>query len=273
MIILLVDDEPSYRILAGNALSDEGFQVLLAKDGEEGLRTLEKEKIDLVISDLHLPVMDGLAFCKAARERPGSRSIPFLFVSAFDDEGTPAMMASFKNCGFLRKAQPIEEMFDWIRRLTAPQNVEELALPEEGSLDPQPQSQSDPPAGPGREKSGGVRVLVVDDEESLRFMLTDMLSKEGYVVTTAADGAEAIEKLGAGQFDVMLLDLIMPNVSGFGVLKHLKEHPNPVKIIVVTAYSELRLAVETKQHGAHDFIAKPFMRADLLSTIEKVLHG
>lgn len=271
MNILLVDDEPSFRMLAGNALSDEGFKVFLAENGEDALKTLESQPIELVVSDLHMPVMDGLTFCRMVRERPKFRNLPFLFVSAYEDDSTLGIMASWEHTGFLRKTRPLEEMVDWIIRLASAAQVgARMATKVENVDDSQP-LQPLPPPRVGKVNPSEVSILVVDDEDSLRFMLTDMLSKEGYKVTTAADGADAIDRLKEQMYDVMLLDLIMPNVSGFGVLKYLQEHPCETKVIVVTAYSELKLAVETKQHGAHDFIAKPFMRGDLLTTIRKVL--
>jgi len=116
-----------------------------------------------------------------------------------------------------------------------------------------------------------IHILVVDDDDAIRFLLKDMLTDEGYRITTAADGGEAINLLQKEKYDIILLDIIMPSVSGFGVLKFIKDNSIPIKVIMITAYSELKLAAESKQLGADDFIAKPFMRQDLLNTIKQVL--
>ncbi len=120
-------------------------------------------------------------------------------------------------------------------------------------------------------ESKSIHILVVDDDDAIRFLLKDMLTDEGYKITTAADGKEAINLLQKEKYDIILLDIIMPSVSGFGVLKFIKDNSIPTKVIMITAYSELKLASESKQLGADDFIAKPFMRQDLLNTIKQVL--
>jgi DNA-binding NtrC family response regulator len=112
----------------------------------------------------------------------------------------------------------------------------------------------------------------VDDDDNLRLLLSATLKTEGYAdVTEAADGGEAIELLRNQNFHLVLLDIIMPNVSGFGVLKFIHENTPSTKVIMLTAYADMKLAVEAKQLGAADFIAKPFMRGDLMKTIKHVL--
>jgi DNA-binding NtrC family response regulator len=114
-------------------------------------------------------------------------------------------------------------------------------------------------------------ILLVDDDESLLKVVGTMLKGEGYKISTAFDGEEAIELLKKNSYDLVLLDIVMPKVDGFGVLKFVKETPLNVKIVVLTAYSTLKLAVESKQMGARDFVAKPPSRDDLLNTIKDVL--
>jgi len=116
-----------------------------------------------------------------------------------------------------------------------------------------------------------MNLLVVDDDDALRIVVTDLLLKEGYKITTASGGREAIDLLNKNRFDLVLLDIIMPDVDGFSVLKLIKaEHPK-VKVIMLTAYSELKMAVESKKLGADDFIAKPYMREDLLKSVQLAL--
>ncbi len=86
MNILIVDDEISFRLLIKDILVGEGHTVVLAEHGAEGLQQLAEQKFDIVISDLHMHTMDGLTFCKTAREVSEYKDIPFLFVSAYEDE-------------------------------------------------------------------------------------------------------------------------------------------------------------------------------------------
>ncbi len=89
MTILVVDDEPEYRLVTKTVLLSEGFKVVLAENGEDGLKKLEEGDIDMVVSDIYMPVMDGIRFHRALRACPKFEKLPFLFISAFDDQATP----------------------------------------------------------------------------------------------------------------------------------------------------------------------------------------
>lgn len=115
-------------------------------------------------------------------------------------------------------------------------------------------------------------ILVVDDEEALRAVLSSELASEGYQVDTASDGDEAIAILqNNNKFDLVLLDIKMPRVDGFEVLKFIKQNIPHVKVIMLTAFADLKNAIESKKLGAEDFISKPYDLVDLLTTIERVL--
>lgn len=115
------------------------------------------------------------------------------------------------------------------------------------------------------------RILVVDDEDALRTVLSSELEGEGYEVDSAADGDEAIDIVQKKLFHLVLLDIKMPKVDGFQVLKFIKEkHPN-VKVVMLTGFADLKNAIESKKLGAEDFVSKPYDLVDLLTTIERVL--
>ena len=115
------------------------------------------------------------------------------------------------------------------------------------------------------------RILVVDDEDTLRTVLSQELKGEGYEVEAAADGQIAIDTLKVKPFDLVLLDIKMPNVNGFEVLKYIKQsHPN-LKVIMLTGFADLKNAIESKKLGAEDFVSKPYDLVDLITTIERVL--
>jgi CheY-like chemotaxis protein len=115
------------------------------------------------------------------------------------------------------------------------------------------------------------RILVVDDESSLRATLSAQLKGEGYSVSSAEDGHIAIEMLHSQYFDLILLDLKMPNVDGYEVLSYVKKKHPTTKVIILTGYADLKNALDSKGLGADCFVGKPFDRADLFSTIERVL--
>src|SRR5216684_2342828 len=114
------------------------------------------------------------------------------------------------------------------------------------------------------------RVLVVDDEQSLRKVLAATLQREGYEVTVCVDGEEAIAALERDGADVVVTDLVMPRMDGLTLLrKVVARHPD-VPVIVVTAHGRIDSAVEAMKAGAFDFLAKPFDHGELKAIIAKV---
>jgi CheY-like chemotaxis protein len=121
MTILVVDDEPEYRLIMRSVLTAEGYEVAVAENGEDALQKLKDLSIGMVISDIYMPVMDGIKLNRAVRAMPEYEELPFLFVSAFDDQHTLDAVRDPRHEGFLRKARPVEEMFEWITYLTTPE--------------------------------------------------------------------------------------------------------------------------------------------------------
>ncbi len=112
-----------------------------------------------------------------------------------------------------------------------------------------------------------VRVLVVDDEESVRNLLQRILEGAGYQVTTAANGKEALYKVSLGETELVLLDIKMPEMSGIEVLSKLTADSPDTCAIMVTSVVETETAVEAMKLGAYDYILKPFDRDDVLQKV------
>ena len=113
-----------------------------------------------------------------------------------------------------------------------------------------------------------LRILVADDEKVKRLTLAEDLEAQGYEVVMAADGAEALEKLEAEPFDVVVADLKMPRLDGLELLKRIKRGPlADLEVILMTAYGSIPLAVEAVKLGAFDFITKPFRNEEILPLI------
>jgi DNA-binding NtrC family response regulator len=103
-----------------------------------------------------------------------------------------------------------------------------------------------------------VRILIVDDEFSVRESLTAWFQDEGYTVDVAASGKEALTKLAESRWDIFFLDLKMPGMSGLELQKKIKEIQPESTIIIITAYASVESAVEAMQSGAYDYLSKPF---------------
>jgi two-component system response regulator PilR (NtrC family) len=117
------------------------------------------------------------------------------------------------------------------------------------------------------------RILVVDDEESIREFLDIMLKKEGYEITTAEDGQKAIDLLAKKSFDMVISDLQMPKVTGIELLKHVKTEYPQVLFMLITAFGTTESAVEAMKMGAYDYITKPFKIDEVRINIANALRS
>jgi len=115
-------------------------------------------------------------------------------------------------------------------------------------------------------------ILVVDDEESIRNILSRRLKAEGYYCEAAADGAEALSKASKKSFDLVLADIKMPVMSGIELLSRMQtEHPD-VSVLMITAVVDTKVAVEAMKMGAYDFVTKPFDLDDLNIRVKRALE-
>src|SRR5678815_4252780 len=121
-------------------------------------------------------------------------------------------------------------------------------------------------------ESGKVRILIVDDEPSMREMLRIVLRRDGYDVQLADSGREAIDQLRQNNFDLLLSDIKMPDVSGVDVLRTAKEINRDVVAFMMTAYASTSTAVEAMRLGAVDYFTKPFSMDELRLKVRQHLE-
>ncbi len=117
------------------------------------------------------------------------------------------------------------------------------------------------------------QILIVDDDAAIRDGCHQVLSRQGYRVEQAATGAEAATLLERFEFDLVLLDLKMPDVNGLDLLKSIRSKDSIVAIVVITAYGTIQNAVEAMRLGADDFLPKPFEPDELLMVVRRTLKA
>ena len=115
------------------------------------------------------------------------------------------------------------------------------------------------------------KILIVDDELSVRTSLGSWFMEDGFQVETAASGEEALNKLPAGPYDIILLDIKMPGIDGITLQKKIREIDDNCIIIIMTAYASVDTAVEALKHGAFDYVSKPFDPDDLTHLVRNAL--
>ncbi|MBA7469438.1 Alkaline phosphatase synthesis transcriptional regulatory protein PhoP [subsurface metagenome] len=112
------------------------------------------------------------------------------------------------------------------------------------------------------------RILVVDDEQTVRYFLQRTLEKAGYDVITASNGLEALEKMSQFDISLVLLDIMMPGLDGFEVLDHMRQYEKNIPVIMLTGIQEATTKVDSLTLGADDYITKPFSVEELLARIQ-----
>jgi CheY-like chemotaxis protein len=197
--VLVIDDEPAVRDLMQRFLGKEGFRVVTAHGGEDGLRQARELRPDAITLDVMMPGMDGWAVLSALKADPDVADIPVVMLTIVDD----------KNLGYALGASDY---------LTKPIDRERLVTVLK-------QYRHDRP------------VLVVDDDPSVRHLFRRLLEPEGYVVAEAENGRAALERLRDVSPSVILLDLMMPEMDGFDFAAELRRHDvwREIPIIVITA--------------------------------------
>lgn len=118
---------------------------------------------------------------------------------------------------------------------------------------------------------GNERILIVDDDEMIRNVLSEFFTELGYDVTTAVNGEDALSKFMPSEYDLVISDLMMPDMDGLALLKRLVAVDEKVLFLLVTGYPTLETAVEAIKNGAYDYIVKPFNMEDLRIKVERAL--
>jgi signal transduction histidine kinase/CheY-like chemotaxis protein len=234
--VLVIDDEAAVRDLMQRFLSREGFRVVTASSGEEGLRRARELRPDAITLDVMMPGMDGWAVLSALKADPGVAAIPVIMLTIVDD----------KNLGYALGAADY---------LTKPIDRERL-------VSVLTQYRRDRP------------VLIVDDDAGLRQLLRRMLEPEGYTVLEAENGRAALERLRDSSPGAILLDLMMPEMDGFEFVAEFRRHEawRGIPIVVVTA-KDLSREDRERLNGHVERILQKGMhsRAELLAEVRELV--
>lgn len=241
--ILVVDDNEEIRRSMARVLADDGFEIHTAADGEQAWSNLLQEHYDLLITDYDIPRLSGLELIQRIREA-GMR-LPVIIVSGFlSSEMVPRHLQS-EIAALIPKPFCSEELLDRAKRALEVPDGE----PRSGQGAAAGARQAELPASPRR------HVMIVDDDDAVRESLASMLESEGYVVSEAVSGMEAVSRAIENHPDLVLLDLNMPHCDGWTAFGLLDKVTPLVPVIVITARpNQYETAVRL---GVDAFMEKP----------------
>lgn len=126
--------------------------------------------------------------------------------------------------------------------------------------------------GKDTEQEKASHILVIDDEEVICSLLTDVLTEAGHKVVAVASAEEALEKVKDTAFEVVITDLMMPGMNGIEILRKVKKVNSDISVIIITGYATVETAVEAMKEGAYDYLSKPFNLAEIKITVDRAVE-
>ena len=247
--VLLADDSSTARQIIKKELIQLGFEdqnIRDAADGEQALKFLGKTDFNLIISDWHMPNMDGLEFLKAVKGDGKYKSIPFLMLTTEAEKNK--ISEAFESSADQYIGKPFKsEPFS--------QTINKLLL--------------------GSSSYNDKKVLVIDDSSVLRSILAKNLEQVGFSkinIVQSEDGEDGLDKLSVDNFDLVITDWYMPKMDGLEFVKMLKEKDRlkNIPLLMVTSEMDSKKELEAFRAGISAYIIKPFTANDLETKIKEV---
>lgn len=274
--ILAVDDEPQNLELMEAILQASGYEVVLASGGDEALTLGREKRPDLIVLDLMMPGLSGFEVCARLKTDPQTGGTPVLIVTALNQIADKERALAAGGDDFLTKPVQSAELLARVEALLKVRHLNrdlDRALAYLQELELARRATRSGPAGkaPGP-LIGAPTVLVVDDEPLIRQMFCDILREAGYVTYAAEDGPRAVDIARQETIDVILLDIMMPGMSGLEVLAKLGEITPNSPVIIATASATSENAIAALRLGAFDFIVKGFKSEVMLTTVARALE-
>ncbi len=260
---LVVDDNATNLLILKETLNSWGLIPTLVDNGQEGLEYLRTAKVQnraypLVLLDGRMPVMDGFDVAEAIQNDPGLASTTVMMLTSDIRPGDNERIKNVGVSAFLIKPIKRSELRRSIENALSKGNREEAALERTEGWHEQPP----------------LRLLLVDDSPDNQMLVMAFLKETPYLVDTAGNGREAVEKVKANPFDLILMDMQMPILDGYAATKEIRDWERDrgrtaVPVVALTAYALTEDASRSIEAGCSAHLTKPIKKSTLLETIER----
>jgi len=265
--ILVVDDEAANRALLEAILTEVGYEVQQAESGEAALVQATSQAPDLILLDLMMPGMSGFEVCRRLKQDPATSAVPVIMVTALDQlKNKEAALTSGADDFVTKPVQPedlrarveamlkvrrirhdLDRTLAYLHELEAVRHTQRREALDSLAPASDPRPSPLPPAIP---------ILLVDDEAITRKFYGDLLTEHGFRVLAAGGGAEALQVARHQPVEAVILDIMMPGMSGLETLERLHAQAPEVPVIMLTANASSQNAIAALKLGAFDFILK-----------------
>ncbi|MBF0187465.1 MAG: response regulator [Magnetococcales bacterium] len=243
--ILYVDDSDLFHKILVGPLEEEGYHVIQAWDGQEALEIVDSENLDLVLSDIEMPGMDGLSLCKSIKNSEIG-DLPVALLTSHTSE--EVIQKGFESGAddFIAKPIIVPEVLSRVKRLLG------------GVL----------------ERRRFERILLAEDSEPVRTMISTALRAQGFHVDEAENGAKAFAMAMGNIYDLLITDYEMPHLNGVELALRLREKGkdrSSLPVMFVTGHNTKTDLVKIRSIGIESFLAKPFSADRIVAEVERVL--
>lgn len=249
--ILIIEDEKALLDVLSKKIKGEGFDVITAKDGQDGLEKIKKDKPDLIVLDMMLPKIDGFGVLEKIKK--DKVNIPVVIVS---NSGQPVDIDRALKLGasdYLIKTElEPADVIEKIHRCLIIKQTKES------------------------DKSKSKNILIIEDDRFLRDLCIKRFSELGYKMDFAGEGVEGLEKIIKNKPDLVLLDIIIPGIEGWEILERVRSHKDKdIAKIPVVVLSNLGQEADTEkamQLGANEYLIKAHFTIDeIANKVKKYL--
>ncbi|HBZ86160.1 MAG TPA: hypothetical protein DEO67_03360 [Candidatus Edwardsbacteria bacterium] len=265
--ILVVDDDANIINFFRAVLEEQGQTVATAENGVEAVKKAREFKPEVILLDVIMPEMDGYEVTEELKGDPETSNISIILVTGMD---TLEDKVRGLECGaddFITKPFNFDELVARVRSLVKLKRLQDqlsklqkectadFLLKQKKSLSPN-------------------MVLIVEDDERISRIMSNVLGTGGYLTHTIMNGLEAVEFMKDNTPDLIILDLMLPGLDGMEVLKRVRESPltMEVPVIVVTALDDFKTKIKGLYIGADDYLVKPVKSLELLARVKANLR-
>ncbi len=257
-LILIVEDSVTQAIHLQFSLEQEGFKTLIAASGEEALDQINHQLPSLIIVDYHLPGIQGDELCRQIHMDITTRGIPLLMLTADDTSAAELHGLESGADDFVAKSEDPEILLLRVHNLLRKSRKEAVGVEV------------------GRSLFRRARVLIIDDSNTYRLSLAQELTDEGCDVVVATSGEEGLEALAQGDYDCVMVDMVMPGMDGIAVCKELAsrrlDDAAPLVVLMLSAYETKENVARALEAGADDFVGKSAEMSVLRARLRALLR-
>jgi len=265
--VLIIEDEEALLSVLEHKLTREGYEVSLARDGEQGLEQIKAIKPEVVLLDILMPKLDGFGVLAKLHSDGLISTLPVIIIS---NSGQPVEIDRALKLGardYLVKAEfSPDEVVQKVRKVlagppAAGEGGEAISIL--------------PPSASSPAKSQSARILIIEDDQFLRDLMERKLIKEGFVVETAIEGESGLQKIKSWRPDLVLLDIILPGLDGFSILEKVKADASvaSIPVILLTNLGQRDDVEKGLKLGAVGYLVKAhFTPGDIVEKVKSVLR-